>query len=195
MGEAKKKAGEEPREQPEAKAPESPKKKRDILGLFIFLMVAVNLVAVGAMGLFMKSLWGDLQVLRLETQKVAEAAMLVVDEEEEAMALGQELAPKSLGILYPVEAFLVNIASDQGPRFLQTQLEFELKDPTVEDEIARKKPAIRDAIIVLLSSRTYRDLREPTGMKKLRQDLLRTVNNLLSTGKLKDIYFTQFHFN
>jgi flagellar basal body-associated protein FliL len=33
------------------------------------------------------------------------------------------------------------------------------------------------------------------GMKKLRADLIRAINNLLSGGKIKEIYFTQFHFN
>ena len=48
---------------------------------------------------------------------------------------------------------------------------------------------------MLLSSKSYRELREPSGMKRLRQDLLRSVNSLLSGGKIREIYFTQFHFN
>jgi flagellar FliL protein len=74
-------------------------------------------------------------------------------------------------------------------------MELELADPAVEDEISRKKAAVRDAIIVLLSSRNYRDLREAAGLKKLRVDLVKAINNLLSTGKVKEVYFTQFHFN
>jgi flagellar FliL protein len=94
-----------------------------------------------------------------------------------------------------MESFLVNITSDQGPKFLQTQMEFELTDAATEDEVTRKKSAIRDAIIVLLSSRSYKQIRETTGMVTLRHDILRAVNNLLSNGKVREVYFTQFHFN
>ena len=100
-----------------------------------------------------------------------------------------------MGALYPLDSFLVNVTSPEGPRFLQAQIELELQDPELESEIARKKPAIRDSIIVLLSSRAYTELRDPNGMKKLREDLLRAVNNLLVGGKVKAAYFTQFHFN
>src|SRR5262249_4392619 len=116
-------------------------------------------------------------------------------QDEDQSPLGKEMQSPAMGLLYPLDSFLVNISSDQGPKFLQTQMELELGDPGTEDEVARKKAAIRDAIIVLLSSRTYKELREPSGMKKLRVDLLRAINNLLTTGKIKEVYFTQFHFN
>ncbi len=163
--------------------------KKDILGFIVLGVVTLNVMAMGGMGFFMQKMWKKVQDIQSETERLA------TPEPEEEPPSGKELKAQNLGILYPIESFLVNIASDQGPKFLQTQMEFELGDPGLEDEIARKKPAIRDSIIVLLSSRTYKELREPAGMKKLREDILRAVNNLLTTGKLKDIYFTQFHFN
>jgi flagellar FliL protein len=108
---------------------------------------------------------------------------------------GRMLTPPTPGTLYPMESFLVNISSDQGPKFLQTQMEFELMDAATEDEISKKKSAIRDAIIVLLSSRSYKQIRDTSGMVNLRRDLLRVVNNLLTTGQVREVYFTQFHFN
>ncbi len=168
---------------------EATKSKPDLLGLVLFGLVLVNLATVGGLGYFMQLMWHRVQDLQAQTQKLQRP------EEPKQSLIGKELQPQNLGTLYPIESFLVNIASDQGPKFLQTQLELELADPAVEDELSRKKPALRDAIIVLLSSRSYKELREPTGMRKLRADLLRVINNLLSTGKVKDIYFTQFHFN
>lgn len=165
------------------------KPKRDVMGLVLFFLVCLNLATVGGMGFFMQKMWGKIQELQGETAKLNTPPPVEED------TVGKELQPQNLGILYPIESFLVNINSDQGPKFLQTQLEFELSEPALEDEIARKKPAIRDSIIVLLSSRSYKEMRDPAGMKKLRTDLLKAVNGLLSTGKVKEIYFTQFHFN
>ena len=74
-------------------------------------------------------------------------------------------------------------------------MELELADPSLEDEVTRKKAALRDAVIVLLSSRTYKELKESNGIKILRADILKSINNLLTTGKVREIYFTQFLFN
>lgn len=185
MAEAVVKKLPEPREQ----TPPTPTSRPDFLGIAIFSLVVINLATVGGMGYFMQLMWNRIGDLQGQTQKLQKS------EEPSQSVIGKELQPQNLGSLYPIESFLVNIASDQGPKFLQTQMELELQDPAVEDEIARKKPAIRDAIIVLLSSRSYKELREPAGMRKLRSDLIRVINNLLSTGRIKDIYFTQFHFN
>jgi len=176
---------------PMAVEDKTPKKKADLLGILLLVLVCVNLAALGGMGYFLRETWKRIHELQatVASAKPAEAPV------DQANPIGRELQPQSLGILYPIESFLVNIASDQGPKFLQAQLEFELTEPALEDEIARKKPAIRDAIIVMLSSRSYREIRDAGGMKRLRSDLLRTVNGLLSTGKIKEIYFTQFHFN
>lgn len=173
---------------------EKAKKKFDILSISTIALIAINLVAVISMGLFVKKLTskiGDLQtqVTNIQTPEP------VQEEEPHEKSLGKEMAPPVQGTLYPLESFLVNISSDQGPKFLQTQMELELPDPGLEDEITRKKAAIRDAIIVLLSSRSYKDLRDQGGIKRLRADILRAINALLSTGKVREIYFTQFHFN
>jgi flagellar FliL protein len=183
-----------------AKAPEAapasaaaPKQSRDKLGLFVILLNVINLAALGATGMFLNRMWTKMREVNELGEKILAAR--VAREKAAEHPVGKELEAKPIGVLYPMDSFLVNIASDQGPKFLQTQMEFELEDPAVEEELARKRPAIRDAILVLLSSRTFRQLRETNGMRSLRQDLLHTVNNLLNHGKVKEIYFTQFHFN
>lgn len=181
-------------------APSQPKAKRDLLSIMVVVLMTVNFLAVGGMGIFIKKIWSrifDLQTQVETFRQEGEAAQHAQEEhdKEKAASMGHEMTPPVNGTLYPMESFLVNIASDQGPKFLQTQMELEMPDAALEDEITRKKAAIRDAVIVLLSSRTYKQLREANGMVKLRQDILRAVNNLLSTGKVREIYFTQFHFN
>jgi len=164
------------------------KPRVDVLSLVIFGLVSLNLAAVGAMGYFLKNLWIQLRDVQQQTEllKVAKA---------QEPPPGREPKAPEMGVLYPIESFLVNINSDVGPKFLQTQMEFELGDPALENEIARKKPALRDAILLILSSRGYKDLRDPNGMKRLRGDILTSVNSQLTTGRVKNIYFTQFHFN
>ena len=166
------------------------KPKFDLLGLIIFLLVTLNLLALGGMGFFLQKMWDQVQELKTNTIKIAEQQV-----KPEETSVGKDLEPAALGTLYPMESFLVNINSEAGAKFLQTQMELELAEPAVEEEISRKKAAIRDSIIVLLTSRQYKELRESAGIKKLRSDLVRVINGLLTTGRVKEVYFTQFHFN
>jgi flagellar basal body-associated protein FliL len=167
-------------------------KKFDAMTALTFGSTLINLAALGALGFFVRQM--STQVKGLE-QHVAAVEVAAEKKKEVPHSLGKELEPRSLGTLYPLDSFLVNISSDQGAKFLQTQMELELGDPAVEEELTRKKAAVRDAVIVLLSSHSYKELREPVGIKKLREELIRSINNLLATGKIKEVYFTQFHFN
>lgn len=174
----------------EAKTPPQPVKK-DWMGLVLLAIVIVNLFALAGMGVLLQKMWGRLE----QVAEVAQRAVESKEAEPKIGGLGKELEPHKMGPLYPIENILVNIASDQGPKFLQVQMELELSDPAAEEELKKKKPIVRDAVIVLLSSRSYRELREAEGMAKLRTDLMRSINAILSSGKVKEIYFTQFHLN
>lgn len=164
-------------------------KKPDVIGLSLVALVTANLVILGAMGFFVKRMWGRMQQMQVQLEKGAETAP------EKENELGKELTPQNVGVLYPLDSFLVNVASEQGVKYLQVQMELELTDPAIEDELSRKKAAVRDSVIVLLSSRNYRQLREPNGIKILRADLVRSINHNLTSGQIKDVFFTQFHFN
>lgn len=167
------------------------KKKFDLLGTLVLGLVTINLFTIGGLGYYLQKISSRLH----EVEQAAQKPHMIVSSNPEESNLGRELEAKNVAILYPIESFLVNIQSDQGSKFLQTQIELELADNGLEEEISRKKAAIRDAIIVHLSSRSYKELREQDGLKKLRKDLIGAINHLLTTGKIKDLYFTQFHFN
>lgn len=198
MAEAAKKVQESPKKLeavPAASAAQaSEKKKFDVLGLVSVVIISLNLAAVAGLGIYMKKIWAKMMEVETKMETVMEA-----QKEQEAPAgkqkMGRTVTTPVPTTLYPLESFLVNISSDQGPKFLQTQMELELTDSATEDEITKKKAAIRDAIIVLLSSRSYKQIRETSGMTTLRRDILHAVNNLLSSGKVREVYFTQFHFN
>jgi len=165
----------------------------DKLGLVVLMIVVLNTVAAAGMGYLFMQMIG--RVAAVEEQSKTIEKKMAEEKKPVAPASGKEFIPQELGVLYPLEGFLVNISSDRGPRFLQMKVELELDAPALEDEIALKRPALRDAIIVLLTSRNYAELKDPKGMKRLRDDILRSVNGLLKSGQVKELYYTQFHFN
>ncbi|MBY0369170.1 flagellar basal body-associated FliL family protein [bacterium] len=175
-----------------AAAPAAAAPKSDKFGILILGVVLMNTLAAAAIGYLVMQLSGRVTGFDKKTQELSDK---FEEQKKVPPAAGKEFVPQELGVLYPLDSFLVNVSSDRGPRFLQMKVELELGAPSLEDEISLKRPALRDAIIVLLTSRTYSELREPQGMRRLRADLLRVMNNLLKTGQIREIYFTQFHFN
>jgi len=154
-----------------------------------FGLLTVNILTLTALLYLQNNLWGQLHKLtQTEKEKVEAEVNALLQKQPENI-------PSVPGSLLPMDSFLVNIKSDQGPKYLQTQWELELADPTLEEEVLAKKSVIRNAAIVLLSSKTYKELREDSGMKGLRKEVLRTINNLLTTGTVNNLYFTKFHFN
>lgn len=182
-------ARQDPSKKREPEAGSAPKKRSDWIGMVLLMLAVLNGAALVAMGFLMQKMWLRVQ----EVQELSKRPAII--EPETPSPAGKELQPQTLGVLYPLEGFLVNISSVDGPKYLQLRLELELGEPALEDEVARKKPAVRDAIIVLLSSRNFKQLREPNALKILRTDMMNTINRILTTGQVKAIYFTQFHFN
>jgi len=189
---------------PETGATAPAKPKRDLLTISILVVSILNVAMLVTLGLVVNKMSNKVKEVQEKTTAIIEAANNEEKEREEAREkkknmearlLGKEIGSPTQGTLYPLDSFLVNITSEQGSKFLQTQLEVELGDPALEEEVTKKRAAIRDAIIVLLSSKSYQELREPVGIKNLRTEVQKVLNGLLTTGKIKGVFFTQFHFN
>jgi flagellar FliL protein len=53
-------------------------------------------------------------------------------------------------------------------------------------------PQIRDAILLLTSSKTFGELQDLQGKMQLRAELIGHLNTLLAKGQVKHIYITNF---
>lgn len=94
--------------------------------------------------------------------------------------------------IYSLEPFIVNIYDGQDLRYLRVKVEMDVASEEVKTEMEARKAQFRDAILVLLSTKTLLDVRDEQGKNQLRQEIFTAVNNILSPGKLKRVYFTDF---
>ena len=94
--------------------------------------------------------------------------------------------------IWPMEAFVVNIADAGGERYLKLVIQFELSEPGAVAELEQIKPRLRDSILDLLTPKTYKELMDLAGKQRLREDIAGRVNNALTTGKVSRVYFTEF---
>lgn len=102
------------------------------------------------------------------------------------------VAPQKLGVMYNLGSFLVNLADKNANTYAKVSITLELSNQKVEQEVVKRLPIIKDAVINLLSSKTYDEIRTPEGKEELRLELIKRINAILVTGGVQNIYFTQF---
>jgi flagellar protein FliL len=93
--------------------------------------------------------------------------------------------------MYPLEPFIVNIYDGQELRYLKVKVEMEMAGATKGDLDARLAP-MRDAVLVLLSSKTLHDIQDVQGKNQLKDEILVAINKIITPGKISKVYFTDF---
>lgn len=96
------------------------------------------------------------------------------------------------GTMFPIESFIVNLAGSEGKRFLKVTIDLELDKQEATEEVKARLPQIKDSVLVLLSSKTFEEVYTVQGKFKLRDEVISRTNSFLKTGKVKNIYFTEF---
>ena len=74
-------------------------------------------------------------------------------------------------------------------------MELEVQGEHVLDEIEKRKPQIRDIIIIILSSKTQEQVDTREGKDNLRNEIKDTINSFLVQGKISNVFFTEFIYN
>ncbi len=179
MAEEKAKQGEPTAERPVEQAPQKPV-------LFIALLV-LNMVVVAGVGVML--------YLNRKKEDAKPSIEQVVQGEHEAQKKDAETEEEMIGKLVPLETFVVNLAGSRGGKLAKINMELELDGAPVQEEIDKRKPQIRDIIILLLSGKTFEQVSTREGKDGLRDEIRDTVNTFLTKGKIKRVYFTEFIFN
>lgn len=98
----------------------------------------------------------------------------------------------NIGPMYPMDQFVVNLLSESGSRYLKSSIDFELSIETLTPEIDKKKSIIRDIVIRSLSSKTIEEISTTKGKERLKDEIVGKINEILTDGYIKNVYFTDF---
>lgn len=150
----------------------------------LIIVIAVFVLVMGMMGGGFFILWSKMsatmaQVQTPDTEQPAEEEV----KQEEAV---------SIGPIYKLETLIVNLADQGGKRYLRITMELELSAPELIDEIDKRLPQLRDAILMILPTKTFADIGTTPGKIALRDELLAKLNSYLKTGTVSTIYFSEF---
>lgn len=97
-----------------------------------------------------------------------------------------------IGPMVEISEFIVNIISEDERHYVKAALTIELNKEEALDEVNKRMPQIRDAILLLVGNKTYEELHDLQGKKQLKAELVSKINSFLQHGKIRAIYFTDF---
>ncbi len=156
---------------PEGDAPKGGKKKLIIIGVIVALVLAGG----GGAAVFMMK------------KKAADAAAAAAAEDggdeadsgdhgeksHKAAAGGHDKGEHGAPTFVPLDPFTVNLTDKDSDRYAQVGLSLQVDDPHLGDELKNYMPAIRNAILLLLSHKSSEELLSPEGKEKLAQEIRR----------------------
>lgn len=114
-------------------------------------------------------------------------------ETEEVATKKSRKKDDKFGIIYALEPFIVNLLDKEGKRYLKAKIEFELEGgEEVKEIINQRVPQLRDAILMLLTSKAFADISKPDGKLQLKNEMIVRINQLLPGAGVRTLYFTEF---
>ncbi|EPR44029.1 flagellar basal body-associated protein FliL [Desulfovibrio sp. X2] len=163
----------------EEKEQEAPKKKKK--GLIKWIILAVLILGLAGGGYFAYTKFFAKPKADHGTEAPAKEA------EHGAEKAGEAKGYKDLVTL---PTFVVNLADPLGRRYLKLSVDVEVTDEKTAQELKAMQPQVQDAVILLLSSKTFQDLQTIESKILLKKQIVDRLNQVLGGPKVLRVFFT-----
>ncbi|ELF0494424.1 flagellar basal body-associated protein FliL [Campylobacter coli] len=163
---------------------EEKKKKGGSLVIIIVILLFVLLLSImGVIAWLISSSSSD------------ESEVKAAPKEEAKTDKAKVTAPAQRGsdfAMYPLDPFTLNLLSDSGSRYVKCTIELEQNTELLKPELDKKVAVIRDIIIRTLTAKTFEEVSTQKGKERLKDELVGKINEILTDGFIKNVYFTDF---
>jgi len=109
---------------------------------------------------------------------------------EKSAEVGEDGEPTDTQLV-SLQSFVVNLADPLGRRYLKLTLDVEVSDPAAGEELTKEEPKVRDAVILLLSSKTFADLQSYESKLELKNEIVERMSQIIGESKVLRVYFTE----
>ncbi len=158
----------DPKAEDNAEAP--PKKKGKLIIIIVALVLLLG--GGGAAAFFM---------LQKPAEKDGENAdQAQVEEEHDAPVRPRKKKPGEPPIFVEMEAFVFNLQDTDQDRFAQVAVTLEVIDAEVEAELSLVEPSVRNAILMLMSSKTSDEILSVQGKQTLAEQIVDFANSIMA---------------
>ncbi|WP_321778627.1 flagellar basal body-associated protein FliL [Sulfurimonas sp.] len=159
--------------------------------LMIIIIVVLLLIIVGG-GIVTFLLMGDDEEIMAQTSAPQANERSAKKTRKSSGDYSNSRKLSEIGILYPLDTFTVNLKSDAGRRYLKVTMSLELQGEELSLELDSKAPVLRDRIIRILTSKSLEEISSKKGKQKVSDQIMDTLNAMISDGTIQGIYFTEF---
>ncbi|BBD09402.1 flagellar basal body-associated FliL family protein [Desulfovibrio ferrophilus] len=166
---------------------EAPKEEQKKSGKLKWIIIAVVILALlgGGGFMFKDKIMGMIGMGPDKTEQAAGEN----GEQQDPLAEG-EMDPQDT-VLVSLPTFVVNLADPLGRRYLKLTLDVELRNQEAADKLAKNEPKVRDAVILLLSSKTFADLSSIENKLGLKDEIVKRLNQIVGGSNVLRVYFTE----
>jgi flagellar protein FliL len=153
----------------EGEAPKKGPKK-----LIIIIAAVVLLLVLGGGGAFFimkkKAAEAEAAAASADEEDGGDGAKPAKEAKKPEHGKGDHATPPAF---VPLEPFIVNLSDRDSERFAQVGITLQVEDPHMADEMKAYMPAIRNAILLILSHKSSEELLSAEGKQKLAQEIRR----------------------
>ncbi len=115
------------------------------------------------------------------------------EEASKAAALVKAVPDEAkVGPMVEIKEFVVNIIGTDTPHYVKASLSLELDKEATQEEVNKRMPQIRDAILLLIGNKTFEELQDIQGKNQVKAELKSKINSFLKSGKVNNVYLTDF---
>jgi flagellar FliL protein len=157
--------------------------------LFVIVSVAALLFGVGGAVVAVKFLGGSEKASESSEEHKSEVAAKSEPHSGGGGNQGKVAAP---GAMFDLDPFIVNLADTPDVRYLKLTIKLEVDNGAVSTELSARVPQVRDAVLILLSSKDVNAIRTTQGKFQLRDEITQRINGLLPRPGVRSAYFTDF---
>ena len=100
--------------------------------------------------------------------------------------------PKTVINLVNIPTVTVNLADTNPIRYLKVGMDVEVNTTSAITALNSQLAKIRDAVIIILSGKTYNELATTAGKLKIKNEIATRLNQILGAPRVIQIYFTDF---
>ncbi|MCU0559519.1 MAG: flagellar basal body-associated FliL family protein [Desulfobacterales bacterium] len=100
--------------------------------------------------------------------------------------------PEEVKPVVSLETFIVNLADPGGGRYLRVTMDLETAGKPAADEIGKRVPQLRDAVLMILPTKRFADINTLEGKTALREEIIGAINGMLGTAAVSRIFFKEF---
>lgn len=169
----------------------APEKKSSNMLMIIIIVVLILIILIGAVTAVLL-MGGDDEGTQTSNAPQAKERPASKQQKSNSGSVDSSRQLSEIGILYPLDTFTVNLKSDAGRRYLKVTMSLELEGEELSLELDNKSPVLRDRIIRILTSKTLEEISSKKGKQKVSNQIMDTLNSMISDGHIQGIYFTEF---